>query len=90
MADAWNTIHNLKEVVHLLKLDVNTEVFVYALWRGGGEHGVNSLTIQRIKRAPLLIDALLDDLIEAMPPEEIPFTDPPDVDLGPDGYIIDA
>lgn len=90
MVDVWNTINNLKEVVRLLKLDVNTDIFVDELWRVEGELGVDSLTIQRIKRAPLMIDALLDELITGMPPEEIPFSDPPDVELGRGEYVIDA
>lgn len=88
MSDTWNTIHNLQEVVKLLQDDVRLDVFVDTdFW---GEDSNIARTIARIKRAPIFLEALIEELISDLPPEEIPFTDPPDVVLGRDEYVIDA
>ncbi len=76
MADVWNTIQNMREVVKCLDDDTRVNVFVDYDWTES--ENVGAKIIRRIKRTPLLLNALLDELIRAMPPEEIPFTDPPE------------
>jgi hypothetical protein len=88
LTDVWNTIQNMQKVVKCLEDDTGTDVFVDYDW-AEGETPV-AKTILRIKRTPYLLSALLDELIKTMPPEELPFTDPPEVELGRGEYVLDA